>query len=183
MTRTVALFAGVMPRDTEEEALAAAVGDTLGAAGYAVRHGGYNGLMEAAARAAARHGVPVIAVTLAGRPDWGEFNPYVTEAVFAATLGERLHAYLDDADLVTVMGGGVGGLHEAAAALYYATCIRTIPVRLVGPAACALGAFLREHRWLVETPTRPLGFLRELPDAAALTTDLAELAGKPRDAR
>ena len=45
------------------------------------------------------------------------------------------------------------------------------------------GRFLRENRWLVQTPTRPLGFLRELPDAAALATDLADLASKRKDAR
>ncbi|MGW5353371.1 SLOG cluster 4 domain-containing protein [Streptomyces sp. NPDC004031] len=172
---TVALFAGVIPR-AGELALAESVGDVLGRAGYAVLHGGYNGLMEAAARGAARHGVPITAVTLADRPDWGDLNPHVTKTVYAKTLGKRLHAYLDDADLAVVMGGGIGTLHEAAAALYYATCIRTLPVLLIGPAACALSAFLRAQQWLVETPTRPLGFLHELPDAAALADVLPALA-------
>ncbi|MFE5074960.1 hypothetical protein [Streptomyces halstedii] len=81
-------------------------------------------------------------------------------------MGERLHAYLDDVGLVVVMGGGVGTLHEVTAALYYATTIRPVPVRLLGPAAIRLGTFLRAERWLVEGPTRPLGFLADLPDAA-----------------
>ncbi|MDX6346699.1 MAG: hypothetical protein QOF84_1489 [Streptomyces sp.] len=111
MTAVAALFAGVVP-PAGEEALAEAVGEALARAGYGLRHGGYNGLREAAARGAARHRVPVTAVTLADRPDWGAFNPHVTDAVYAPTMGARLHAYLDDADLVVAMGGGVGTLHE-----------------------------------------------------------------------
>ncbi|MFI5774520.1 LOG family protein [Streptomyces sp. NPDC051658] len=112
---TAALFAGVVPPDGEEP-LAEAAGAALARAGYALKHGGYNGLMEAAARGAARHGAPVTAVTLADRPDWGALNPHVTTTVYAPTVGARLHAYLDDADLVVAMGGGVGTLHELTAA-------------------------------------------------------------------
>lgn len=173
--RTAALFCGVIPRPTEL-ALAEAVGDVLGAAGYTLRNGGYNGLMEAASRGASRHDVPITAVTLAGREDWGDFNPHTTDAVFAPTMGARLHAYLDDADIAIVMGGGIGTLHEATAAMYYATTVRTLPVRMVGPTACNLNAFLRAEKWLVETPTRPLGFLRELLDPADLADDLTRLA-------
>lgn len=175
MMRTVAFFAGVVPPAGEEE-LAEAAGAALAEAGYALRHGGYNGLMEAVARGAVRHQGPVTAVTLAGRPDWGPFNPHVTDTVYAPTMGARLHAYLDDTDLVIAMGGGVGTLHELTAALYYATTIRTVPVRLLGPTAGRLGDFLKTERWLTQTPTRPLDFLRALADAPALTADLADLA-------
>lgn len=177
--RTAAVFAGVVP-PPGEESLAEAAGEALARAGYGIRHGGYNGMMEAVARGAARHGAQVVAVTLAGRPDWGPLNPYVMHAVHAARMGNRLHAYLDDADLVIAMGGGVGTLHELTAALYYATAIRPLPVRLLGPTAARLDAFLRDQGWLVETPTRPLGFLRVLPDAQALHTDLADLTGGMR---
>ncbi|MFF4709603.1 LOG family protein [Streptomyces sp. NPDC001297] len=176
---TAALFAGVIPPDGEEP-LAEAAGAALACAGYALRHGGYNGLMEAAARGAARHGVPVTAITLADRPGWGALNPHVTTTIYAPTMGERLHAYLDGVDLVVAMGGGVGTLHELTAALYYATTIRSVPVRLLGPTACRLGAFLRAEGWLIETPTRPLDFLRELPDAEALDADLKALDGGRR---
>jgi len=122
-----ARFAGVVP-PASEEPLAEAAGAVLVQAGYALRYGGCNGLMEAAARGATRHGVPVTAITLTNRPDWGELNPFVTTTVYVLTMGERLHAYLDDADLVVAMGGGVGTLHELTAALYYATTIRSLPV-------------------------------------------------------
>lgn len=175
MSGTVAFFAGVLP-PAGEEPLAEAAGAALARAGYALRHGGYNGLMEAAARGAARHGVPVTAVTLAERPDWGAFNAHVTDTVHAPTMGARLHAYLDDADLVIAMGGGVGTLHEVTAALYYATTIRPVPVRLLGPTAVRLGDYLRAAGWLIQTPTRPLGFLRDLPDITALESDLVHLS-------
>ncbi|WP_169793059.1 LOG family protein, partial [Streptomyces albus] len=145
----------------------------LARAGYRIVHGGYNGVMEAAARGAAAHGAEITALTLAGRPEWGPLNPFVTHARYASTMGERLHAYLDEADLVVAIGGGVGTLHEITAALYYATAVRTLPVRLLGRRACALAQTLRRDQWLVETPTRPLGFLRELPSAAALERDLS----------
>jgi hypothetical protein len=119
--------------------------------------------------------VPATAVTLADRPDWGELNPHVTTTVYAPTMGARPNASLDDADLVVAMGGGIGTLHELTAALYYATTIRSLPVRLLGPTACRLSTFLRAEGWLTESPTRPLGFLRELPDAEALAADLKAL--------
>lgn len=177
MHRRAVFFAGVVA-PAGEEPLAEAAGDALARAGYALLHGGYNGLMEAAARGAAHHQGPVTAVTLADRPDWGPFNPHVTDALYAPTMGARLHTYLDDADLVVAMGGGVGTLHEITAALYYTTAIRHVPIRLLGPTARRLGAFLRAEGWLTQTPTRPLGFLRELADAAALEADLADLAGQ-----
>lgn len=177
--RNAVLFAGVIAPPGELE-LAEAAGGALARAGYRLRHGGYNGLMEAAARGAAQENGQVTAITLAGREDWGPLNGYVTETVYASTMGERLHTYLDDADLIVAMGGGVGTLHEVTAAFYYATAIRTVPVWLLGPTAVRLGEFLREQRWLVETPTRPLGFLRSVPDARVLADGLAELAGTGR---
>jgi len=176
--KTAALFAGVIAPSGELD-LAEAAGSALARAGYRLRHGGYNGLMEAAARGAARECGQVTAVTLAGREDWGALNEYVTQTVYAPTMGERLHAYLDDADLVVAMGGGVGSLHELTAAFYYATTIRAVPVRLLGPTAARLGQFLREQRWLVETPTRSLAFLHTLADVQELADDLAALDGTP----
>ncbi|MFD9606210.1 hypothetical protein [Streptomyces sp. NPDC059970] len=43
--------------------------------------------MEAVARGAARHQVPVTAITLADRPDWGALNPHVTDTVYAPAMG------------------------------------------------------------------------------------------------
>lgn len=171
---TATFFGGVVPASEQEEQLAYGVGAALGAAGLVLQHGGYNGLMEQAAHGAAAQGASVVAVTLAD-VDWGEFNPYVTSAVCLPTMGERLHQFLDDTDLVVAMGGGVGTLHELTAALWYAGNIRPVPVWLTGKTARRLSAFLRTERWVFESPTRPLGFLREIPDLTTFERELSTL--------
>lgn len=174
---TVVFFGGVVVASLEEERLAEHIGAGLAAAGLVLRHGGYNGLMEAAARGAASKGGKICAVTLSGKEDeWGPLNPYVTEAVHLTTVGARLDHYLADAHLVIAMGGGVGSLHELTAALYYAGSIRPVPVWLVGPTALRLLAFLQQDKWLFESPTRPLGFLTPIASAATFDTELAGLS-------
>ena len=183
-TRTAVFFGGVVPASPVEERLAEEVGTALTAEGFALAHGGYNGLMEAAARGAASAGGRIRAVTLAGkRAEWGGFNAHVTEAVHLPSLGARLDHYLDSADLVVAMGGGVGTLHELTAAIYYAGSIRPVPVWLVGPTALRLLAFLRQEKWLFESPTRPLGFLTPIASAAQFTSRLRDLSRTPRENR
>lgn len=174
---TATFFGGVVPASEQEEQLAYGIGSALGRAGLLLQHGGYNGLMEQAARGAAGAGGQVIAVTLTD-VDWGEFNPYVTDAIRVPTMGERLHRFLDDTDLVVAMGGGVGSLHELTATFWYAGNIRAVPVWLAGKTARRLLAFLTAERWLFKSLTRPLGFLREIPD---LTTFEDELSALLRD--
>jgi uncharacterized protein (TIGR00725 family) len=171
---TATFFGGVVPASEQEKRLAYGIGVALGEAGLVLRHGGYNGLMEEAARGAATTGSQVVAVTLTN-VDWGEFNPHITDAVRLPTMGERLHRFLDDTDLVVAMGGGVGTLHELTAALWYSGNIRPIPVWLAGDTALRLLTFLKAERWLFESPTRPLGFLREIPDLATFERELAAL--------
>ncbi|WP_395295257.1 LOG family protein [Kitasatospora hibisci] len=173
---TAVFFGGVVPASAQEETLAEEIGRALAQAGYQLLHGGYNGLMEAAARGAGGQGAMVTAVTLTGKHDeWGAFNPHTTLSVHLPDPGARLSHYLENADLVVAMGGGVGTLHELTAALYYATTIRPVPVCLAGASALRLLAFLREERWLYETPTRPLGFLATVESADAFRAHLASL--------
>ncbi|WP_432059406.1 LOG family protein [Streptomyces sp. S1] len=174
--RTAVFFGGVRAASGDEEKLAEEIGRALAQAGYELLHGGYNGLMEAAARGAASEGAQVTAVTLADKHDeWGAFNPYATASVHLPDLGTRLNHYLDHADLVVAVGGGIGTLHELTAAAYYATTIRPVPVVLAGATALRLLAFLREEKWLYETPTRPLGFLRTAETAGAFRDHLTTL--------
>jgi uncharacterized protein (TIGR00725 family) len=173
--RTASFFGGVVPASQAEQQLAYGVGVALGRTGLTMQHGGYNGLMEQAARGvAAAHG-QVVAVTLVDIA-WGELNPYVTDTVRLPTMGARLHRFLDDTDLVVAMGGGVGTLHELTAALWYAGNIRPIPVWLTGPTALRLSAFLHAEHWLFTSATRPLDFLREIPDLATFERELATLS-------
>lgn len=179
-TRTAVFFGGVVPASPVEERLAEEVGTALAAEGFALAHGGYNGLMEAAARGAAAEDGRIRAVTLADkRAEWGSFNAHVTEAVHLPSLGARLDHYLDSADLVIAMGGGVGTLHELTAAIYYAGSIRPVPVWLIGPTALRLLAFLRQEKWLYESPTRPLGFLTSIASAAQFAVRLRDLSQAP----
>ncbi|MFS0695692.1 LOG family protein [Streptomyces nitrosporeus] len=178
--RTAVFFGGVRAASGDEEKLAEEIGRALAQAGYGLLHGGYNGLMEAAARGAASEGAQVTAVTLADKHDeWGAFNPYATASVHLPDLGARLNHYLDHADLVVAMGGGIGTLHELTAAAYYATTIRLVPILLTGPTALRLLTFLREEKWLYETPTRPLGFLRTAETADAFHDHLTTLHTTP----
>ncbi|MFD4434171.1 LOG family protein, partial [Nocardia sp. NPDC058497] len=152
------------------------IGRDLAAAGFALQHGGYNGLMEAAASGASAAGGDIVAVTLAD-VDWGEFNPYVSRVVRFHKMGDRLHQFLDDVDLVVAMGGGVGTLHEITAALWYAGNVRPVPVWLVGQTAMRLAAFLKSERWLFESPTRSLGFLCEISNSIEFRHALSDLTG------
>ncbi len=171
---TATFFGGVVPASEQEEQLAYGIGAALGTAGLVLQHGGYNGLMEQAARGAAAEGARVVAVTLAD-VDWGELNPHVTDTVLLPTMGDRLHRFLGDTDLVVAMGGGVGTLHELTAAVWYAGNIRAVAVWLTGKTARRLSAFLRTEGWVFESPTRPLGFLREIPDLATFEGELSTL--------
>ncbi len=171
----VSFFGGVRSDSVEDRLLAYRIGRMVAACGFTLQHGGYNGLMEDAARGAADAGGDVVAISLAG-VEWGDFNPHVTDSVHLPSMGDRIHRFLDPASLVVAMGGGIGTLHEVTTALWYSSNIRRIPVWLVGKTAVRLSDFLRSESWLYETPTRPLGFLREVPDQIALDRVTAELA-------
>ncbi|MFJ8431980.1 LOG family protein [Kitasatospora sp. NPDC094019] len=177
---TAVFFGGVVPASAAEETLAEEIGRSLAKAGYQLLHGGYNGLMEAAARGAASQGATVTAVTLIGKHDeWGAFNRHATLSVHLPDLGARLNHYLEHADVIVAMAGGVGTLHELTAALYYATTVRPVPFCVTGPAALRLLAFLQEEKWLFETPTRSLGFLRTAETAEDFRTHLTTLDTSP----
>jgi uncharacterized protein (TIGR00725 family) len=173
-----AFFGGCVPASDREQALAHDLGVAIAGHTFTLLHGGYNGLMEHAAKGAADHGGHIVAVTLDG-VDWGPFNPHVTEAVHLPSMGARLHAFLDQTDVVIAMGGGVGTLHELTAALWYAGNIRSLPVVVAGPTARRLVAFLRHERWLYSSPTRPLDFLHEIDTAVALAPVLQAATVSP----
>jgi uncharacterized protein (TIGR00725 family) len=174
---SVTFLGGVQPNSPEESELAEAVGRRFGELGYMLRHGGYNGLMERTAQGAASAGAHVVALTLAGKEEWGDFNPYVKQAVHAPDMGERLMGLLGAADVIVGMGGGIGTLHELASAIYYAGNIRRVPVMVVGPSACRLHDFLRAERWLYESPTRPLDFLYTAPELPAFLRLVDKIVG------
>ncbi|WP_204300241.1 LOG family protein [Actinoplanes campanulatus] len=164
---TAVFFGGCVPASPREEHLAHDIGVLLAEYGFTLWHGGYNGLMEHAAKGAAEHGAPVVAVSVQNMP-WGTFNPHVTDTILLPTMGARMHTFLDAADVVVAMGGGIGTLHELTAALWYAGNIRPVPVVIAGATASRLIAFLRKERWVYESPTRPLSFLHRIDRATDL---------------
>ncbi len=48
-------------------------------------------------------------------------------------------------------------------------------VNPVGPTALRLSTFLKTDRWLFESPTRPLSFLREIPDMPTFERELSAM--------
>ncbi|MEV6350078.1 LOG family protein [Actinoplanes sp. NPDC051851] len=179
--RIAVFFGGCVTASPHEEHLAQDIGVLLAEYGYTLRHGGYNGLMEHAAKGASEHGAPVVAVSLQNMP-WGAFNPHVTDTILLPTMGERMHSFLDTADVIVAMAGGIGTLHELTAALWYASNIRPVPVVIAGATARRLLGFLRAERWLYESPTRPLAFLHHIDRATDLIPHIAPDHGAHRSA-
>jgi uncharacterized protein (TIGR00725 family) len=184
MTRPIAtFFGGVTPASADEEVLAFQVGQVIGALGYELHHGGYNGLMEHAARGAATSNAPIVANTLSGKEEWGAFNPYVTEPVYAHGMGQRMTDLVERSDVIVAMAGGVGSLHELTAALWYSGNIRKVPILVLGDTAHRLITFLKQERWLYESPTRPLDFLHDpasIVEARQLLQQIAGAAAGPK---
>ena len=99
----------------DEYAVALRTGELLGAAGWAVMTGGYQGAMEAASRGASEAGGHVIGVTVADWKDRNAPNRWVAEERRASNLLARL-AELLAADALIAVGGGIGTLAEVALA-------------------------------------------------------------------
>lgn len=170
-------FGGCVAKSRDDEELAYRAGRLLGSNGFRLQQGGYNGLMEDAARGAASAGACVVAVTMRHKEEeWGPFNPYITEAIYADEMGQRLRYLIDRSDLIVAMAGGIGSLHELTAALWYAGNVRRLPVLLLGRTAGRLLDFLLEDRWLYKSPTRPLDFLSCVQTVSELDTVLDSLA-------
>ena len=114
--RVAAVFGSArVVEDDDEYTVARRTGALLGAAGWAVMTGGYQGAMEAASRGASDAGGHVIGVTVADWKDRNAPNRWVAEEHRAANLLARL-AELLAADALIAVGGGIGTLAEVALA-------------------------------------------------------------------
>ena len=94
--------------------LAAQTGAAIAARGWTLMTGGYGGLMEVAARAAAEAGGTVIGLPMRG---WSTLAPnrWNHELRWSDTYAERL-AHLLACDAIIALDGGIGTLSEAAVA-------------------------------------------------------------------
>jgi uncharacterized protein (TIGR00730 family) len=86
------------------------MGRLLGAAGFDVMTGGYQGVMEAASRGAHAAGAQVVGVTMDRFAD--KVNPYVMSEIRTASFYERFAWLVDRADGYIAMPGGIGTLVE-----------------------------------------------------------------------
>ncbi len=112
---TVAVIgsARLTPPDPRCE-LAEKTGAAIAARGWTLMTGGYGGLMEVAARAAAEAGGTVIGLPMRG---WSALTPnrWNHELRWSDNYAERL-AHLLAADAMIALDGGIGTLSEAAVA-------------------------------------------------------------------
>lgn len=159
--KKIAVFlGGVSVKSTSEREMAYGCGKILGQMKYTLFHGGYNGLMEDVAHGASLEGAKVFAITLSDKKEWGTFNPYVSNALYARDFGQRLNNFFSSADIVIAMGGGIGTLHEITSAIWYAQNIRSFPVIILGTRGINLIKMLKEQEWIYKSPTRSLDFLQ-----------------------
>ena len=156
--------------------MARELGSGLARLGYAVKCGGYLGVMEAVSRGAREAGGEVIGVTLAGLAGRRTPNRWLSREIPAENLYRRLEILCSGSDLFFALeGGGPGTLNEVFL-VWAAGIIGLDPPRPL---------FLVGRGWpeLLETMARafdaapgrlPTTFL--VPDAAAALLKLRELA-------
>ncbi|WP_022669888.1 LOG family protein [Hippea alviniae] len=88
------------------------LGKFLVSQGYAVKCGGYQGLMEAVSRGVKEAGGTVVGVGLEYFEKQRPQNPYLTEKIVARTIFERLELLTKDSELFVVQQGSIGTLNE-----------------------------------------------------------------------
>ncbi len=178
--RTISVFGGSAPRvDTPAYEIAMRLGRLIGAAGWRVATGGYEGSMEAVSRGAKQAGGEVRGVICevferAGlRP-----NAWVDDVVRLATLRERLYYLVSECDAALALPGGIGTLSEVALtwSLLQAGEIPPKPFVLVGPEwNRTIFAFLESQAGMVRA--KDLELVTLCPTVEAAVEDLFRRLG------
>ncbi len=135
--RTISVFGGSAPTaDSAAYEIAMRLGALIGAAGWRVATGGYEGSMEAVSRGARQAGGRVLGVTCEIFERAGlKPNPWVDDLVLFSTLRERLYYLVNECEAAVALPGGIGTLSEVAFtwSLMQAGEIAAKPFVLVGP--------------------------------------------------
>lgn len=107
-----ALFGGSgKNRESKEYKETLLIGSFLAEKGYAVKNGGYGGMMEAVSKGITDEGGKAVGVTCKQvGPEKG--NDFLTETIVTETLYQRLEILIDNTDLFIVQKGGIGTLSE-----------------------------------------------------------------------
>ena len=118
MKKIITIFGSSKPSDKEDQYITAYnLGKLLALNGFDICTGGFNGIMEAASKAAVEGGGQAIGVTV---NLWGRLiNKYVTEEIKCNTLFERIHKLIELGDGFVALQGGTGTLLELAAVWEY----------------------------------------------------------------
>jgi uncharacterized protein (TIGR00730 family) len=149
------------------------LGHLLGAAGFDLATGGYDGTMAAVSRGVRESGGHVLGVTL----DLFEPEPpnaFLHEELRTSAIAERLATLCERSDAYAALPGGVGTLNEVGYAwsILLTGAVAPRPLVLVGAAWRRLIAFLRsegfpiqprvdEVTWIADTPEEAVERLRE----------------------
>lgn len=110
--KIASVFGGAMnDRTTKEYLDTVQIGRILSEYGYAVKNGGYHGLMEAAAKGAFENGGVTIGCTCKTfHTTIG--NEYLTKTIISENIFERLNNLITGTDLFILSRGGIGTLAE-----------------------------------------------------------------------
>jgi len=107
---SVGVFGSSLPSEPDSEYEdARELGRHIARGGGRVVCGGYGGVMEAACRGAAEAGGPSVGIVLAGR---GAPNPWVTEAIAALDLADRLRRLRELTESWVFLPRGLGTMLE-----------------------------------------------------------------------
>ncbi|WP_187647704.1 LOG family protein [Nitrosophilus labii] len=106
----------------------------LSKAGYIVKCGGYQGLMEAVSIGVHKAGGECIGVTIEKFDQLRPKNPYLTKKIICKTLYERLEKLIEDSRLFVAQSGSIGTMNEVfmILALKYSGFKPDIRICLIG---------------------------------------------------
>ena len=129
---------------------------TLSAQGWAIRCGGYGGIMAAVARGAKRGGGGAHGVLLAGLE--GAPSPDLISHENAVDLYDRLRRLIEPADCFAAFTGSTGTLNEIAMLLAFHRSGQKLnqPLLLIGKQPAALPALLIENGWFPAQASGPV---------------------------
>jgi uncharacterized protein (TIGR00725 family) len=151
--------------DGAEAADAYELGKRIGAASHVLKNGCYGGTMAASARGCREAGGHVIGVGIEGHAidRTGAPNPYNSEVIVKATALERVTELLR-CDLVIVLPGHIGTLHEMFSAWVSAIEGHLPSVMLVGPKLAGLLDYLTQNGFLKAEHTEHVSVLNSIDE-------------------
>lgn len=155
--------AGISPRSAVYRS-AETFARALAAQGWAIRCGGYGGVMAAVARGAKAGGGGAHGVLLPGLE--GVPSPDLLSHETATDLYDRLRRLIEPADCYAAFAGSTGTLNEIAMLLAFYRSGQKLqrPLLLIGKQPAALPALLLESDWF---PADAIGAVQQFPNAAA----------------